>query len=107
MARNVDIINQQGTEFGPPFFVFVGHSLGGAAAQCLCGRVANSRSISLNVSFRITKQGGAACTNPVLVSFCKKLYPEPRSGEDVLAAPNDDEFTRRSSANKTGRTWSG
>lgn len=50
MARNVDIINQQGTEFGPPFFVFVGHSLGGAAAQCLCGRVANSRSISLNVS---------------------------------------------------------
>ena len=39
----------------------------------------------------LTKQGGAACTNPVLVSFCKKLNPEPRSGEDVLAAPNDDE----------------
>ena len=58
MARNVDAFNQQGSEFGPLFFVFVGHSLGGTAAQCLCQKVPNSRSISLN--------GGAACTNPVL-----------------------------------------
>lgn len=34
-----------------------------------------------------------------------KLIPEPRSGEDVLAAPNDDHFRRRSSANKTD--WKG
>lgn len=40
-------------------FVFVGHSLGGTAAQCLAGQYSNSRSIALN--------GGAAATNPVLV----------------------------------------
>jgi len=35
-ARNVDVIGQRGSEYGEIFWVFVGHSLGGAAAQCLC-----------------------------------------------------------------------
>ncbi len=39
-------------------FIFVGHSLGGAAAFCLAMKFPNSRSISFN--------GGAAPTNPVL-----------------------------------------
>lgn len=38
--------------------IFVGHSLGGTAAFCLCQKYGNSRSISYN--------GGAAPTNPVL-----------------------------------------
>lgn len=56
-ARNVDRITA-GYDGDDLFFVFVGHSLGGAAAQCLAGKKPNSRSIAFN--------GGAAATNPVL-----------------------------------------
>lgn len=52
--KNVDLFIQQGDYF----FIFVGHSLGGTAAQCLASQYPNSRSISLN--------GGAAPSNPVL-----------------------------------------
>lgn len=48
-GRNIDAINSQGTTDGKGYFyVFVGHSLGGTAAQCLANKVPNSRSISLN-----------------------------------------------------------
>lgn len=39
-------------------FIFVGHSLGGTAAFCLCGMVENSRAVVFN--------GGAVATNPVI-----------------------------------------
>jgi pimeloyl-ACP methyl ester carboxylesterase len=52
--KNVDKLEEQGDYF----FIFVGHSLGGTAAQCLATIYPNSRSISLN--------GGAAATNPIL-----------------------------------------
>ena len=42
-----------------PYFVFVGHSLGGTSSMCLCMRYPNSRCISFN--------GGAPPTNPVYV----------------------------------------
>lgn len=42
-----------------PYFVFVGHSLGGTSAMCLCMKYPNSRGISYN--------GGAPPTNPVYV----------------------------------------
>ena len=42
-----------------PYFVFVGHSLGGTAATCMAMKFPNSRSISFN--------GGAAPTNPIVV----------------------------------------
>jgi hypothetical protein len=41
----------------PPFFIFVGHSLGGTAAMCMTMQVPNSRGISFN--------GGASPTNPI------------------------------------------
>ncbi len=59
--KNVDLFIQQGDYF----FIFVGHSLGGTAAQCLAGQYPNSRSISLNGNLYFIL-GGAAPSNPVL-----------------------------------------
>lgn len=42
--KNVEKLKEQGEYF----FIFVGHSLGGTAAQCLATIYPNSRSIALN-----------------------------------------------------------